>query len=229
MTEPDSDPKPAAAAVEPLLDAVAAWKRDGLGHAAVAARAAAIVDTLPTAQQEMLIDGAMALLDALYARVYQGITRRAKHATVPVAAPDGEMVEIDEGVAPLVAAMWKNGWTTFNSCEDDGGWIWVEMPGDDVEKFLTLVARKGSPDVAWGAQAACSRRGHPFLLDDRNVWDLSAGAHDLNEDYDEDGTEVVRKGKPDIAVTVGVRFPPLHLDEVTAIVAGTRRARGRKG
>lgn len=228
MTDQESDQTPSAAAVEPLLSTVAAWKRDGLDHAAIAARAAAIVDTLSTERQEMLIDGAMALLDALYARAYQGITRRAKHATVPVPAPDGDVVEIDEGVAPLIAAMWKNGWSTFNSCEDDGGWIWVEMPGDDVEAFLTLVARKGSPDVAWGAQAACSRRGHPFLLDDRNVWDLSAGAHDLNEDYDEDGTAVVRKGKPDIAVTVGVRFPPHHLDEVTTIVAGTKRARGKK-
>ena len=212
-------------AVAPLVQAAADWKRRGLDHTGIEAEAAAIVDSLSEAEQEALVDGALALLDGLYARIYADIERRAKHRTVPVPGPDGEPVEIDEGVAPLIAAMWANGWTTYNSCEDDRGWIWVEMPGSDVERFLTLVARKASPDIAWGAQEACSRRGQPFLLGDRDVWDLSASAHDLNEDYDETGTTIVRKGRPDIAVTVGVRFPPHHLDEVTAIVAGTRRAR----
>jgi len=210
--------------VAPLIEAVADWKRRGLDHSGIEAEAAAIVDGLSEADQEALVDGAMALLDSLYARIYADIERRAKHKTVPVPAPDGDMVEIDEGVAPLVAAMWRNGWTTYNSCEDDRGWIWIEMPGPDMERFLTLVARKASPDIAWGAQEACSRRGQPFLLGDRDVWDLSASAHDLNEDYAEDGQTIVRKGKADIDITLGVRFPPHHLDEVTAIVAGTKRA-----
>jgi len=209
----------------PLLDTVADWKRRGLGRADVAAEASALLEGLSTAEQEVLVDGALALLDSLYSRIYAGVTRRQKHATVPVPGPDGEPVDIDAAVAPLVTAMWTQGWTTFNSCEDDGGWIWVEMPGDDAERFLTLVASKARPEIAQGAQYACSRRGHPFLLEAKDVWDLSASAHDLNEDYDEEGAEVVRKGRPDIVVTVGVRFPPHHLDEVTAIVAGARRKR----
>lgn len=208
----------------PLLRWVTEWKRRDLDRPAIEADAAAVVAGLSEAEQEALVDGAMALLDSLYARIYAGMNRRAKHDTVALTAPDGEVVDIDEGIAPLVAALWRNGWTTFNSCEDERGWVWIEMPGADVERFLTLVARKASPEIAWGAREACARRGHPYLLDDRDVWDLSASAHDLNEDYDEDSASVVRKGKPDVAVTVGVRFPRHHLPEVTAIVAGTRRA-----
>ena len=46
----------------------------------------------------------------------------------------------------------------------------------------------------------------------------SAGADNINEGYDEEQDEVVEYGRPEIMLSVGIRFPRHHLREVTDVV-----------
>jgi len=55
---------------------------------------------------------------------------------------EGERVEIDAGIVPLIELLWSHGFDTFNSCEDfeGGGIVWVEFDGPSATEFLNLVA-----------------------------------------------------------------------------------------
>lgn len=39
------------------------------------------------------------------------------HRQVEVESPDGELIQVDEGIEPLVAALWQYGFETGASCE----------------------------------------------------------------------------------------------------------------
>jgi hypothetical protein len=60
---------------------------------------------------------------------------------------DGEEAEVDEGIAPLILAIWKNRLWTMNSCQDNFGRVWVEMPASDAEQFLNIAAGPVDPDL----------------------------------------------------------------------------------
>jgi len=55
---------------------------------------------------------------------------------------DGEPVEIDVEIVPLIELVWSHGLDTFNSCQDFGGdgQVWVEFDGPSATDFLNLVA-----------------------------------------------------------------------------------------
>ena len=55
---------------------------------------------------------------------------------------DGEPVEIDVEIAPLIELLWERDLFTYNSCQDlgGGGFVWVEFDGPSAESFLNLVA-----------------------------------------------------------------------------------------
>src|SRR5262245_12701217 len=50
--------------------------------------------------------------------------------------------EVDEGLAPLILALWRAGIDTVNSCQENRpGVVWVEFASTfDAERFLSLVA-----------------------------------------------------------------------------------------
>lgn len=67
------------------------------------------------------------------------------HAFVELPCPlfDGELVQVDKGIAPLVSALWQLELIICNTCENNpGGMIWIEFGHpDDAKYFLTIVAR----------------------------------------------------------------------------------------
>jgi hypothetical protein len=76
--------------------------------------------------------------------------------------------DIDEMLAPLVEALWRNGFETFTSCQDAGesnadwvdllphmaayvqarkGWAFIDFPIQDGLRFLTAIAQAGPRDA----------------------------------------------------------------------------------
>jgi hypothetical protein len=53
---------------------------------------------------------------------------------------DGEPVEVDVEVVPLIELCWGHGLDPLGSCQDEGGYVTVEFDGPHAERFLTLVA-----------------------------------------------------------------------------------------
>ena len=69
---------------------------------------------------------------------------RARHPQTLVEY-DGNLIEVDTGIVPLLEAMWASGFRTYASCEDHGGGdarIWFSDP-DHQARFIELSG--GSP------------------------------------------------------------------------------------
>ena len=62
-----------------------------------------------------------------------------RHRAVLIRHPGGDNVPIDAEIAPLIRVMWRR-WTTYNSCQDNFGYVWVEMAPCCAKEFLALVA-----------------------------------------------------------------------------------------
>lgn len=67
---------------------------------------------------------------------------RKYHREVPVVAPSGAVIDIDEAIAPLLAAMWRAGVSTQNSCEAHvDGLVYVVLSDmADLERLLASVS-----------------------------------------------------------------------------------------
>jgi hypothetical protein len=66
------------------------------------------------------------------------------HKQTTVYCPgEQDFIEVDEGIAPLLVALWENKIKTCNSCqENEPGIIWIEFFSmRDVERLLTIVVR----------------------------------------------------------------------------------------
>jgi hypothetical protein len=144
-----------------------------------------------------------------------------KHPVVLIPDPDckEDLVEIDADIGPLISAMWARGWTTFNSCQENLGLVWIQMFWPDAQDFLTIVAQSARQEIAWGARNAHSHLGGVENSRDPDDWHLAATAWNLSEVLDEEADEIVEVGPPEIRLTVGIRFPRTHLSEVTMLVA----------
>lgn len=80
----------------------------------------------------------------------------------------GKTADIDKRLAPLVEALWRNGFDTFTSCQDAGesnadwvellphmatyvdshkGWAFIDFPIQSGLKFLTAIAQAGPRDA----------------------------------------------------------------------------------
>jgi hypothetical protein len=151
----------------------------------------------------------------------QSKTMSNKHPVVLIPDPNckDDLVEIDADIAPLISAMWARGWTTFNSCQENLGLVWIEMFCLDAQDFLTIVAQSARREIAWGAKYAHSHLRGVENSRDPDDWDLAGGAWNLSLVLDEEAGEFVEVGPPEILLTVGIRFPRTHLSEVTMLVA----------
>lgn len=87
------------------------------------------------------------------------------HPSVKMTALDGDVVEIDEKLAPLIAELWRVGLDTVTCCQDAGesiaslveryphlaaraasdtGYAYIDFfDADDAAEFLTIVANAG--------------------------------------------------------------------------------------
>lgn len=111
--------------------------------------------------------------------------------------------EIDEQLAPVVEALWRNGFRTLTSCQDAGesnadwvellphmaayvesrrGWAFIDFPVDDGLAFLTAIAKAGPRDAFyvrmthWAAPDAWDVSVRPFdvaMLDETRESDFA--------------------------------------------------------
>lgn len=95
------------------------------------------------------------------------------HATQGLTSPGGTTVSIDVGMVDLVSALWRDGYTTLQCCEDIGkgilgggslipperveryaafwdGFAWLKMPAADLERLMK-VAEPILPGNGWEA------------------------------------------------------------------------------
>ena len=125
---------------------------------------------------------------------------------------------VDDGIVPLILAIWRHGIPTSMSCEsDDDDRVWVMFPdARAAEHFLSLVC-VGDDDAS---DLECIRcRVAPDLepVDadayKERCWKLSVKAYDdgyvdlPTTDGDEDDLMSVFAGAPSLTLAVSIRFP----------------------
>lgn len=152
-----------------------------------------------------------------------------QHVQVTVQHPQRGTVQVDEGLADLLTALWTLGIDTLHSCqaEHQGGRTWsmvfILFPSSgDVEDFLEYVAPFQEPEQWSLYERIRSVWGVP------GAWRFSARVDDLAVTY-EAGPGGLRReartGSSEFEVAVGVRFPLEDLAAVRAAIVGTVEAR----
>ncbi len=118
-----------------------------------------------------------------------------------------QMVEVDEGIAPLLKAIWNLGITTCNSCQENKpGLIWIEfLLAEDAEAFLTRVVSGLDPANSPQADNWLYSR----IIGQNGGWQYNAHPHDIREYINEEnGTVELNTSEPcGIVISISIRFP----------------------
>ena len=107
-----------------------------------------------------------------------------------------EAIEVDEGIAPLLIALWERGIQTTLSCqENQPGIIWIEFAGSrEVEAFLQL--------------AIPNRRSGMYIdANPDGKWEYSVNVADHSS-----------KGELNFWCAVSVRFPSSQYEKILSNV-----------
>jgi len=117
------------------------------------------------------------------------------------------MIEVDEGIAPLLEAIWNCGIITCNSCQENRpGIIWIEfLAAEDAEAFLTRVVSGLDPINSPAADNWLYSR----ITGADGGWQYTAHPHDAREYIDEEnGTmELNASESCGIELSISIRFP----------------------
>jgi hypothetical protein len=117
------------------------------------------------------------------------------------------IADVDEGIADLILELWRAGIYTGLSCQDNpAGWVWIDIPIDCAELFLTVAATPFDDDV----ESICNRsvgrkapRDYITYLNERawqyavQPWNYAADERDVT-----------------IGLDFSVRFPQCDYEEV---------------
>ncbi len=129
------------------------------------------------------------------------------HKQVRIRA-NGQDAEVDEGIAPLIEAIWKCGIRTDMSCQDGAhGFVWLNFPNaKESERFLDIVAEfDPDPNSLYG-------RITGRWDSTEQAWKYGINAEDmaLNEDVDDDDDTVAEHhdGFPCFVCSVSIWLPP---------------------
>jgi len=118
-----------------------------------------------------------------------------------------QTIEVDEGIASLLKAIWDFGIRTCNSCQENKpGTIWIEfISAEDVEAFLTRIISGLDPLNSPDADDWLYSR----IMGASGGWQYTAHPHDAREYIDEEmGTMKLNASEPcGIALSVSIRFP----------------------
>ena len=123
------------------------------------------------------------------------------HETKSVADPQsltGAFIQIDKSIAPLISALWHLGIGTLNSCEDNvpKNYVWIEFDdSSSVNAFLNIIQKSATEHLIKCMAGEC---------DEYSQWLFDTLYDPL--DF------------PELGLTVSVRFPRKHLEEVTNIM-----------
>ncbi|HEX7445057.1 MAG TPA: hypothetical protein VF300_01585 [Methanothrix sp.] len=137
----------------------------------------------------------------------KGAIEMVEHKQITVFDPASNgVIEVDEGIAPLLKAIWSFGITTCNSCQENRpGVVWIEfLTMGDAEAFLTHVVSGLDPIVSPEANNWLYSR----IIGENGGWQYNAHPHDTRDYMDDlgrlelDATEACA-----IALSLSVRFP----------------------
>ena len=141
-----------------------------------------------------------------------------------------ERAFVDEGIAPLILALWQNGISTTLSCQENRpGIAWVQfLTPSDAKSFLDIVA-----EYEEGVETLYNRiTNNWFHEDGRDLsvppweyttypWDF---ARSLEPDENDETVEEYHDGEPYFLFPISVRFPvsdlPVILDRLQRHLSG---------
>jgi hypothetical protein len=131
-----------------------------------------------------------------------------EHKQIAIFHPDSnETIEVDEGIAPLIKAIWNLGISTCNSCQENmPGVVWIEfLTAKDVEAFLSRVVSRLDPVNEPKAGSWLYSR----IIGENGGWKYNAHPHDVREYIDkEKGTLELNTSEPcGIMLSISIRFP----------------------
>jgi hypothetical protein len=140
-----------------------------------------------------------------------------KQITVFDPASNG-VIEVDEGIAPLLKAIWDFGITTCNSCQENRpGVVWIEfLTTEDAEAFLTHVVSGLDPLAYPEADNWLYSR----IIGENGGWQYKAHPHDTRE-YLDDDLGIIELNATEacaIALSLSVRFPVSDYERLLELV-----------
>lgn len=164
------------------------------------------------------------------------VATEIRHETVRMMPPwDDEAVDVDRGLAELIAHLWAHGCVTNGCCENQDGIIYIAFDeSESAERFLTTVAHHHRPD-------------RPAEVDDESLYNRIANFSDTEpDDWQEfrkrrewrlkamaqewgclaDGPEVFTDGELVIGITVF--FPRADLGAALDAVRAANAAAGNE-
>ncbi len=128
-------------------------------------------------------------------------------------------IEVDEGIAPLLKAIWDLGITTCNSCQENKpDIVWIEfISTEDVEAFLTRIISGLDPVNSPGADDWLYSR----IMGVNGGWQYSAHPHDAREFLDEEkGTQELNASEPcKIGLSISIRFPVGDYERLLGLIS----------
>lgn len=131
-----------------------------------------------------------------------------------------QMVEVDEGIAPLLKAIWNLGITTCNSCQENKpGLIWIEfLQAEDAETFLTHIISGLDPVNSPKADNWLYSR----IIGQNGGWQYNAHPHDFREYIDEEkGMVELDTSEPcRLSLSISIRFPVDDYGRLLCLVGG---------
>lgn len=134
-------------------------------------------------------------------------------------------IEVDEGIAPLLSAIWNLGIVTCNSCQENTpGVIWIEFSrAEDAEAFLTRIVScldpVNKPEADdWLYSRVIGQNG----VGQNGGWRYSAHPHDFREYIDEenDTLELDTSEPCGIALSISIRFPVKDYERLLDLIGG---------
>jgi hypothetical protein len=128
------------------------------------------------------------------------------HPSKLLITPHGDRVLIDDDIVPFITALWDMGLITWNSCQDNFGYVWVEFDPPHAVTFLSCVARN-TKDENLRYRALGPYDVSPSRKEDlagyhapSDSWLIAANTH---YDWEHDPSP--------IELTISIRFPRKHL------------------
>jgi hypothetical protein len=145
--------------------------------------------------------------------------KMVEHKQITVFDPaSNDTIEVDEGIAPLLKAIWDFGITTCNSCQENRpGVVWIEfLTTEDAEAFLTHVVSGMDPLVCPEADNWLYSR----IIGEIGGWQYKAHPHDTREYLDDDLgiVELNATEACSIALSLSVRFPVADYERLLELV-----------
>jgi hypothetical protein len=128
---------------------------------------------------------------------------------------NGDRVQIDKEIAPLMQQVWDMGLCTNNSCQDNFGYVWIGFgEATDASAFLSVIAQRGDDELRYRANNTfnvCPRDAADRLPNQYHtfpdMWLTSALSYEI-----EGGG---------VGINIGIRFPRGHLARVMAALDGS--------